>query len=73
MLSRHIEGIILEIEANIQTDSIQFNLLENGEKVLLDAFILAIKESSAVFETSLGKKRYKDIMNRLLKDLLSSS
>ncbi len=73
-LSEHFENIILKMEANIQTDIIQFNLLEDEEKVLLDHIMLATKESSAVFETSLEKeKQYKDIMNRLLKDLLSSS
>ena len=73
-LSQHFENIILKMEANIQTDIIQFNLLENEEKVLLDHIMRATKESSAVFETSLEKeKQYKDIMNRLLKELLSSS
>lgn len=73
-LSQNFENIILKMEANIQTDIIQFNLLENEEKVLLAHIMLAIKESSAVFETSLEKeKQYKNIMNRLLKDLLSGS
>ena len=73
-LSQHFENIILKLEANVQTDIIQFNLLENEEKILLAHIMVAIKESSAIFETSLEKERqYKDIMNRLLKELLSSS
>ncbi len=73
-LSQYFENIILKMEANIQTDIIQFNLLENEEKILLEHIMVAIRESSAVFESCLEKeKEYKDIMNHLLKELLSSS
>ncbi len=72
-LSSKFEEIILKMEANISTDIIQFNLLENEEKILLSHIMRAIKESSEIFEMSLEKeKQYKDIMNKLLKELLSS-
>ena len=71
-LSQNFEQIILKLECNIAADIIQFNLLENEEKVLMEHVMLAIKESSAVFENSIDKeKQYKSIMNRLLKDLMS--
>jgi len=70
-LSKQFENIIFKMEANISSDIIQFNLLENEEQVLLSHIMNAIKESSEIFETSLEKeKQYKDIMNKLLKELL---
>jgi len=72
-LSQNFERIILKMEGNIGADIIQFSLLENEEKVLMDHVMLAIKESSEVFDTSIAKeKQYKEIMTRLLKDLMSN-
>jgi len=72
-LSHKFEGIILKMEGNIGSDLIQFNLLQNEEDTLMEHVMLAIKESSEVFETSIAKeKQYKDIMTRLLNDLLST-
>ena len=73
-LSQQFESIILKMEANISSDIVMFNLLENEEKVLLDHVVTAIKESTAVFELSMEKERqYKEIMTKLLKDLISTS
>jgi len=70
-LSQQFESIIFKMEANISTDIIQFNLLEKEEEILLNHIMAAIKESSGIFESSLEKeKQYKEIMNKLLKQLL---
>ncbi len=72
-LSQKFEEVILKMEANISSDIIQFNLLEEEEKVLLEHIILATKESSRIFDTSLEKEReYKQIMTKLLSELLSN-
>jgi len=72
-LSQQFETIILKMEANISSDIVMFNLLENEEKVLLDHVVTAIKESTAVFELSMEKERqYKEIMTKLLKDLIAT-
>ncbi|MBV1911091.1 MAG: response regulator [Kangiellaceae bacterium] len=72
-LSQKFESIILSMEANISSDIVSFNLLEEEEKTLLNHIVTAIKESTEIFETSMRKeKQYKDIMSQLLKDLVSS-
>lgn len=72
-LSQKFEEVILKMEANISSDIIQFNLLEEEEKVLLEHIVLATKESSRIFDTSLEKEReYKEIMTKLLNELLSN-
>lgn len=73
-LSQQFETIILKMEANISTDIVMFNLLEREEKVLMDHVLTAINESTAVFELSMEKERqYKEIMTKLLSELLSTS
>jgi DNA-binding response OmpR family regulator len=70
-LSKKFEAVILKMEDNLGADILQFNLLENEEKILMSHVLLAIKESSEVFEISLKKeKQHKDIMSSLLKDLM---
>ena len=70
-LSRKFETIILKMENDINSDLIRFNLLEHEEQKLLSHVMTAIGESSALFDASLEKERqYKDIMTRLLKELV---
>jgi len=73
-LSHKFEQVILKMEADISADFVQFNLLEHEEEVLLGHIMRATKESSKIFESSTVKKhQYKDIMTKLLKDLLDTS
>lgn len=73
-LSEKFEAIILTMEANISADIVQFNLLQNEEEALLNHVVKAAEESSRIFEGSLQKERqYKEIMTRLLKDLISNA
>ena len=72
-LSQEFEQIILKMETEISSDFIQFNLLEHEEQRITSHVMNAIKESSDLFEASMEKeKQYKDIMTRLLKELLGT-
>lgn len=69
-VSERFEQIMLDMEDNLSTSLIQFNLLENEEQTLISHVKEAIQASTKIFEDSVDReKRYRKIMTNLMHNL----
>ncbi|GAA0356399.1 hypothetical protein GCM10009092_20790 [Bowmanella denitrificans] len=69
-MSERFEQTILNLETNLSTELIHFNLLEEEEQTLVTHVNAAIQEASSIFEESLRKENeYKAVMQQLLNKL----
>ncbi|WP_102798455.1 response regulator transcription factor [Bowmanella denitrificans] len=69
-MSERFEQTILNLETNLSTELIHFNLLEEEEQTLVTHVNAAIQEASSIFEESLQKENeYKAVMQQLLNKL----
>lgn len=69
-LSEDLERVILDLQSNVESEFLRFNLLEEEERSLLEHVKNSIDAASLIFEKSLQmESQYGSIMQDLLTDL----
>ncbi len=72
-LSKGFEEVIINLEMNVSSDLLRFNLLQEEEDSLMEHIANTIKNASKLFESSVQfEKQYGDVMQDLLSDLNSN-